>query len=377
MPVTNAPSESSFPPEPQPSRSKKEPNRHSTGTGKHHHSKHRHRSPQKSSTGKHKGRKTKMAKLFKRKDDKGNEGHHHSSSGHRYRHQSPYKGYGRSHSADYNLDSRHRGHRHGRSPDRHHGHHSSPHRRHRSPYRSPYRSPHRHRSPHRSHHHSPYRRRGHSSDPYQRYASPERQNDHNNEKPNGGEGVLTEPPKSPEPSLPPENIFLPEPPALDRLNREVTLPQPSRDARYGEDSLLMKVSSMERAYKGDSLLRDVASYGQRDTTLPRVRTTDSDSAYKKYSSLLRGRSPERTARQDRYPSRGSSPELHYRGRSLGRDVSPVRRYESEDEEDDDYFVADKVREYYSTLKSNTNRPNKPTIPEPKRNYKENPKVLSI
>lgn len=141
---------------------------------------------------------------------------------------------------------------------------------------------------------------------------------------------------------------------------------------------------MERAYRGDSLLRDVASRNQRDpfkeVTLPRVRTPDSDSAYKRYSSLLRGRSPERTEREDRYASRGSSPEPHYRTRSLGRDISPVRSFrrdDSEDEEDDDQFVAAKVREYYSTLKSNAGRSSKPALPEPKKPYKDNPKDLSI
>lgn len=136
---------------------------------------------------------------------------------------------------------------------------------------------------------------------------------------------------------------------------------------------------MDRAYKGDSLLRDLASRGQKDT-LPRVRTPESDSAYKKYSSLLRGRSPERMEKVDRYASRGSSPEPHYRTRSLGRDTFPnqtTRRYESEDEEDDDNFVAAKVQEYYSTLKNDTSRSSKPTLPEPKRTYRDNPKDLSI
>lgn len=143
----------------------------------------------------------------------------------------------------------------------------------------------------------------------------------------------------------------------------------------------MKASSMERAYRGDTLLRDLASGGPRDTyrdiTLPRVRTPDSDSAYKRYSSLLRGRSPER--RDGLLASRGSSPEP-YRTRSLGRDISPVRSYrrdDSEDEEDDDNFVAAKVREYYSTLQNNTSRPSKATVPEPKKTYKGNPKDLSI
>lgn len=171
--------------------------------------------------------------------------------------------------------------------------------------------------------------------------------------------------------------MLREPPALDRLNREATLPSLSREERlYGEDSLLNRASSMERAYRGDSLFRDPF----RDVTLPRVRTPDSDSAYQRYSSLIRGRSPDRLDRDDRYASRGSTPELHYRARSLGRDISPVRNFrrdDSEDEEDDDNFVAAKVREYYSTLKTNTNRTSTSIVPEPKRTYKESPKDLSI
>lgn len=187
---------------------------------------------------------------------------------------------------------------------------------------------------------------------------------------------------SPEPSLPLEDSILREPPALDRLNREATLPTLRREDRlFGEESLLMKASTMERAYRGDSLLKDVASSGSRDNyrdiTLPRVRTPDSDSAYKRYSSLLRGRSPER---REPYASRGSSPEPQYRTRSLGRDISPIRSFrrdDSEDEEDDDNFVAEKVREYYSTLQNNTSRSSKATLPEPKKTYKGNPKDLSI
>lgn len=196
---------------------------------------------------------------------------------------------------------------------------------------------------------------------------------------------MKEPPKTPEPSLPLEDSILREAPALDRLNREATLPPLRREERlFGDDSLLMRASSMERTYRGDSLLRDMATRGQRDnyrdTTLPRVRTPDSDSAYKRYSSLLRGRSPERMERDGHYASRGSSPEPQYRSRSLGRDISPVRSFrrdDSEDEEDDDQFVAAKVKEYYSTLKSNTSRSSKPTFPEPKKTYKDNPRDLSI
>nr|XP_033938646.1 membrane-associated guanylate kinase, WW and PDZ domain-containing protein 1b isoform X4 [Pseudochaenichthys georgianus] len=376
--LTNAPSESSYPPEPpQPSRSKKEPTRPSN---------HRHRSPnKKTSTVKTKGKKSKGNKLLKKKDDKGSDGHrHHSNGKHRSRHRSPDKVHSRSRSAENTLDTRRGGQRSGRSPDRRTGqpsNHRSPHRSpYRSPHRSPHRSPRRHRSPHRSRHHSPTRRQYHSSDPYRRNASPERQR-RVNEKPNGVEAALKEPARTSELSLPFEDSFLRESPAMDRLNREATLPPLRREGRlYGEDSLLRKASSMERIYKGDSLLRDLAaSRSQRDATLPRVRTPDSDSAYKKYSSLLRGRSPERTVRDDgRFASRDSTPEPQYRARSLGRDISPVRSFrrdDSEDEEDDDNFVAAKVREYYSTLKTDSSRSS--ALPEPKKTYKDNPKDLSI
>lgn len=385
LPSVNAPSESSYPPEPhQSSRSKKEPSHNSTSNGKHHHSKHRHRSPnKKTSTGKHKLRKVK-GKGSSKKDERSDGHHHHSSGHHRSRHHSPDRKQ-RSRSAENTLDGRHGAHRHGRSPDRRHGHHSSHHHHHRSPHRSPHRhrSPQRHRSPHRSRHHSPTRRHAHSSDPY-RYASPVRQS-RSRDKPSKDEAVLKEPSNTPEPSLPYEDSFIHEPPALDRPNREATLQSMRKDEHlYGEDSLLMRAHTMESAYKGDSLLRDVASRGQRDafrdTTLSRVRTPDSDSAYKKYSSLLRGRSAERTERDGRYASRDSSPEPHYRARSLGRDISPIRssrRDDSEDEEDDDNFVAAKVREYYSTLKTNARRSSNPMLSEPKKTYKENPKDLSI
>ncbi|XP_024125006.1 membrane-associated guanylate kinase, WW and PDZ domain-containing protein 1b isoform X6 [Oryzias melastigma] len=396
LPPNDASSELSFPPEPQqPSRSK-EPTNRSEGTGKHHRSKHRHHSPTKTSKGKHKRTKSpgkSGPKLNKKKDSKEND-QHHSSGHHRRRHRSPNKGH-RSRSADNNLDTRHRGQRRGRSPERRHGQHSSSNHRnrsprrspnrsprrspYRSPHRSPRRSPHRHRSPYRPRYHSPNRRRYHSSDPY-RNPSPYRQT-RGNEKPNVDEAVLREPIHTPEPSFGFDDTILRETPALDRLNRDSTLQPLGREDRlFGESSLLAKASTMDRAYR----LRDIPSRGQpndyRDPVLPRVRTPDFDSAYQKYSTLLRGRSPALTERDGRYGSRDSTPQPRYRARSLGRDISPVRTFrrdDSEDEEDDDNFVAEQVREYYSTLKTNTTRSSKPSLPEPKKTYKENPKDLSI
>ncbi|XP_077429691.1 membrane-associated guanylate kinase, WW and PDZ domain-containing protein 1b isoform X3 [Vanacampus margaritifer] len=366
----NEPSEQSYNPEPQISyRTRKETTHHSSGTGKHH-SRHRHRSPhKKTGTGKHKRTKSprKINLLKKKKDEK------EKYSGHR-RHRSPDKGYKRSRSAENALDGHHGGRRHGRSPERHHGHHTrhrSPHRSHqRSPRRSPYRSPPRYRSPHRSRHRSPTRRHHRSPEPYRRYGSPQGTRQRGNEKP-AAEVVLKEPSRSPEPSLDFEDSVLREAPALVRLNREA-----GEDRPILNDSLLTRASTMERAFGGDSLLRDIsrnpATY--RNGSLPRVRTPDSDLAYNRYSSLLRGRSPERADRGRNYPSRESTPEP-YRTRSLGRDISPIRsprREDSEDEEDDDNFVASKVREYYSTLKSDNSRSTRPVLPEPKKTYKDNP-----
>lgn len=387
-PPNAVPSDANDPQEPhRPSRSKQEPSRR-TGAGKQHRSRHHHRSPtKKTSTGRRNGV-TSVGKLFQKKDAKGGEGHRDPSGRpHRSRHRSPDKKHGRSRSAENALDGRRGGHHHhGRSPDRRHAHRSSPHRRrhnhhrHRSPRRSPYRSPDRRGSPYRHRHRSPGRH-GRSPDPRRRYASPERY-DRGNDKPSGNEAASKEGTRTPEPSLPLEDSVFREAAVPDRLSREPAFPSLHRDDRlYGDDSLLLRASSMERAYKGESLLRDVVLRNQRDpyrdAALPRVRTPDSDSAYKRYSSLLRGRSPERTERESRYTSRNSTPEPHYRTRSLGRDASPTRRYESEDEEDDDHFVAAKVHEYYSTLRTNATRSPKPTVPEPKTTYRENPKDLSI
>ncbi|KAM9800765.1 membrane-associated guanylate kinase, WW and PDZ domain-containing protein 1b isoform 3-T3 [Syngnathus typhle] len=396
----NEPSEQSYNPEPQSSsRTKKETTHHSSGTGKHR-SRHRRRSPhKKTSTGKHKRTKSpgKINLLKKKKDEKGkSEQRHHSSGHHRSRHRSPDKGYKRSRSAENALDGRHGGHRHGRSPDRHHHRHRSPQRSpyrsprrspyrsprrspYRSPRRSPYRSPPPYKSPQRSRQRSPNRRQGRSADPYRRYGSPQGARQRGNEKPAVVEALPKAPSRFTEPSLSFEDSVLREAPALVRLNRVAGEERP-----FMNDSLLTRASTMERAFGGDSLLRDI-SRNQRDTfengSRPRVRTPDSDLAYNRYSSLLRGRSPERADRdRDRnYPSRESTPEP-YRTRSLGRDISPIRsprRKDSEDEEDDDNFVAAKVSEYYSTLESDNSRSARPLLPEPKKTYKDNPRDLSI
>ncbi|XP_056292698.1 pre-mRNA-splicing factor 38B-like [Pseudoliparis swirei] len=379
-----APSESSRAPEAQ------QPSPRSKKKDKHHHSNHRHRSPnKKTSKGKHKwGKTTTGRKKKKKEEEEEEEGQRQRSGGHRHRHRSPDKAHGRSRSAGNALDDRNARRR---SPDKHRAaRRSSPQRHRSSPHRSPrrHRSPHRHGSPQRArhrHHHSPTRRHAHSSDPYR--ASPERRA-HSNEKPRGGgaDEALRAPRER---SFSLEDSVLREPPALDRLNREDTLPPLRRDARpYAEDSLLLSASSVERGYKGDSLLRDLASRGRRDAAVPRARSPDSDAAFQKYSSLLRGRaSPERAERDARFAGRERerSPAAppQYRARSLGRDISPIgssRGTESEDEEDDDMFVAAKVREYYSTLQSGSSgRPAARAAPppEPRKTYKESPKDLSI
>ncbi|XP_046730508.1 membrane-associated guanylate kinase, WW and PDZ domain-containing protein 1b isoform X3 [Silurus meridionalis] len=130
-----------------------------------------------------------------------------------------------------------------------------------------------------------------------------------------------------------------------------------------------RFSTMERTYNGDSLPRRT----YQDQSLPRIRTPDSGAAFQKYSSLLRGRSPERKSRL----SQSDTPEMtSYRARSLDPDMLPARGSRNmvdPDEEDN----ASSVRNYYSKLKSNYGKVNNP-LPEPKKTaYKESSKDLSI
>ncbi|XP_010880026.4 membrane-associated guanylate kinase, WW and PDZ domain-containing protein 1b isoform X3 [Esox lucius] len=401
-PHDHAPSDTNAPDPHKPSRSKDKKG--------HHHSKHRNRSPEKS---RHRGESKQSNQKGDRSKRSGGDSHgthHQHRSGHHHRrHRSPEKARGRARSADNTLDTRHgnRGRR-GRSPARHHNTHRSPYRStHRSPYRSTNRSPYRstnrspyrstnrspyrstHRSPHRSpqRHQSPYGHRSpthyhrtQSSDPY-RLPSPDRQ------RGRVAERAYREmaPETLRKPLAPVSNSFLedsvlPEPPGLDRLNREATLLREPREVRrYGEDSLLMRASNQEPGYRGDGLLY-AAARSQRGETLPRVRTPESDSAYKMYSSLLRGHSSENMDRELRYVPREQSPDTRYRARSLGRDIALVRSLgepEDEGEEEEEGAAAPRLKEYYSTLKSDASRPYK-APPEPKRKgYKESPKDLSI
>ncbi|XP_035633393.1 membrane-associated guanylate kinase, WW and PDZ domain-containing protein 1-like isoform X6 [Oncorhynchus keta] len=389
LPHNNTPSDINTSDPHKPSRSKDKKG--------HHHSKHRHRSPDRKSKSKggESGETGASSNQSKRKGDKskrsggdnhGTHQHHNNSSGHRHRrHRSPDKGRSRARSAEKTLDSRqsqgHRG-REGRSPDRHHTHRKrSPYRsprRNRSPYghRSPYgnRSPYGHRSPYHSRHHSPTRyHRTQSSDPY-RQPSPYRLRGREPERPNGGMAPVLRKPPGPVPNPYREESVLREPPALDRLNREATLLRESREERlFEEDSLLLRASTLERDYRGDGLL-SAAARGQRGETMPRVHTPESDSAYKRYSSLLRGRSPERVEREARYAPREESPDPRYRVQSLGRNISPVRSFIELEEEG---ATAPRLKESYSTLKSDISRASK-APPEPKRKaYKDSPKDLSI
>lgn len=375
---------------------KKERSRSATNN---HHSKHRqHRSPDKKSKSKSRGKSgtTNFKKKDKKKSSGGNShshshghsrGHHHKSthhhsSSHHKRHRSPDR-HRRTRSAENTLDSRHGGGR-GRSPAKHHSHHrhhSSPQRhrsprRGRSPYRSPYRrsspyrhgSPHRQSSPHFSRYQSPNRYRSRSVDPYADRVA--------NIKPEKEEDVAL---KEPPPPIPPSRSesVLTEAAAMDRLNRGDTLhrdpssllrdPSPfaDRGSGYRGDSHLepgMR-DAIERAYR-----EAVERERDRETqTLPRARTPNSSSAYNRYSSLLRGRSPER---EDRL----ASPSARYRTRSLGRDLSPERSYAYEDEvEEEEYDQPD----YYRVPRPTYDRVSN-TLPEPRsRHYKDNPKDLSI
>uniref|UniRef100_A0A671LX08 Membrane-associated guanylate kinase, WW and PDZ domain-containing protein 1 n=1 Tax=Sinocyclocheilus anshuiensis TaxID=1608454 RepID=A0A671LX08_9TELE len=333
------PSESSYPPDLH--KSSRNDDRRARESGQqehghrsnHRHINHRHRSPEKKSR------------------SKGHNQNHH----HHRRHRSPERR--RARSAENTLDSRY-DRRHGRSPDRRHHRHSSP-RRHSSPQRSPHRSGYRRSSYHRR---SPYR-----SPQRSRYQSPSRRPAASSDKPYNGDFdrgldmTLKEPPA---PKPPSRSESIPHLAAsLDRLDLEDTLPREP-------PSYLDNLSPMERAYRNSTLFRGAS----RDGTFPRVRTPDSDSAFQNYNSLLRGRSPVRSGgRQDGYRRVESPVSNSYRTRSLGRDLSPIRGYRDEEEEE----VESQLSDYYSTLRSSYSRANN-SVPEPRRKaYKESPKDLSI
>uniref|UniRef100_A0A8C8JJ92 Membrane-associated guanylate kinase, WW and PDZ domain-containing protein 1 n=1 Tax=Oncorhynchus tshawytscha TaxID=74940 RepID=A0A8C8JJ92_ONCTS len=328
LPYNNAPSDTNAPVPHKPSRSKNKKG--------HHHSK--HRSPEKKSQGGASGE-TRASKQSKKKVDKSQRSGGDTHGTHHRGHHSPNKGRSRARSAENTLDTRHS-----------QGHHNT--------HRSPYRSTHRNRSPY-----------GHRS-PYHPYRQPslDRQRHREPERPNGEKAPVLRKPPGPVPSPFLDESLLQEPPALDRHNREVTRLRESREEHlFGEDSLLLRASNLERDYREDSLL-SAAACGQRGEILPRVHTPESDSAYKRYSSLLRGRSPERVEREPR------SPDPHHRARSLGRDISPVRSFREPEEEE---AAAPRLKEYYSTLKSNASRASK-ALPEPKRKaHKDGTKDLSI
>ncbi|XP_051529497.1 membrane-associated guanylate kinase, WW and PDZ domain-containing protein 1-like isoform X2 [Myxocyprinus asiaticus] len=350
------PLESSYPPDlHKPSRNKDKRAQEKSGhrehghQSNHRHTNHRQRSPEKKSRSKGHKKDSGTSKPHKRKSDKKrsstDDSHHHhhhhhrQQNGHHRRHRSPERR--RARSAENTLDSRY-GRRHGRSPERHHHSHSSP-RRHSSPYRSPQRS--RYRSP-------PRRSAGSSNKPY------------NGELDRGLDVALKEPPP-PKPPSRSDSIPLGGLPALDRLNREDTLPTLGEPPSYFED-----LSPMERVYRKLTLFRGAS----HNDILPRVRTPDSNSAFRNYNSLLRGRSPVRGGgSQDGYPRDESPVPAPYRTRSLGRDLSPIRAYQDEEEDDGGSQLID----YYSTLRSNYSRANN-NVPEPRRKtYKESPKDLSI
>lgn len=141
------------------------------------------------------------------------------------------------------------------------------------------------------------------------------------------------------------------------------LPQSNPFPRESTD----RFSTLPRTYDGDSLPRRT----YQDQSLPRISTPDS--AFQKYSALLRGRSPERKTRLSQSETPGAA---SYRARSLDPDMLPARGSRNvldSDEEDKE----SSVRNYYSKLKSNYGNVNN-TLPEPRRKaYKENSKDLSI
>ncbi|XP_016352848.1 membrane-associated guanylate kinase, WW and PDZ domain-containing protein 1b isoform X6 [Sinocyclocheilus anshuiensis] len=365
------PSESSYPPDLHKSsrnddrRAQESGQREHGHRSNHHHNNHRHRSPEKKNKSKGHSKDSGASKPHKRKGDKKrsrtDDSHHHhhthnQNHHHHRRHRSPERR--RARSAENTLDSRY-DQRHGRSPDRRHHRHSSP-RRHSSPQRSPHRSGYRRSSPYRrrSPYHSPQR---------SRYQSPSRRPTASSNKPYNGEldrgldVTLKEPPP---PKPPSRSESIPHLAAsLDQLDLEDTLPREP-------PSYVDNLSPMDRAYRDSTLFRGTS----RIDTLPRVGTPDSDSAFQNYNSLLRGRSQVRSGgRQDGYRRDESPVSNSYRTRSLGRDLSPIRGYRDEDEED----VGSQLSEYYSTLRSNYSSANN-NVPEPRRKaYKDSPKDLSI
>uniref|UniRef100_A0A9J8A966 Membrane-associated guanylate kinase, WW and PDZ domain-containing protein 1 n=1 Tax=Cyprinus carpio carpio TaxID=630221 RepID=A0A9J8A966_CYPCA len=364
------PSESSYPPDLHKSsrnddrRARESGQREHGHRSNHRHNNHRHRSPEKKNRSKGHSKDSGTSKPHKRKGDKkrsstddSHHHHHHShNQNHHRRHRSPERR--RARSAENTLDSRY-DQRHGRSPDRRHHRHSSP-RRHSSPQRSPHRSGNRRSSPYRRR--SPYR-----SPQRSRYQSPSRRPTASSNKPYNGEldrgldVTLKEPPPPKPPSRSESIPYLSA--SLDQLDLEDTLPR--KPPSYLDD-----LSPMDRAYRDSTLFRGAS----RGDTLPRVRTPDSDSAFQNYNSLLRGRSPVRSGgRQDGYRRLESPVSNSYRTRSLGRDLSPIRGYRDEEEEE----VGSQLSEYYITLRSNYSRANN-NVPEPRRKaYKDSPKDLSI
>lgn len=160
--------------------------------------------------------------------------------------------------------------------------------------------------------------------------------------------------------------------SYDRVNRNEALRRESYDSLPQSNPFprgsLDRFLTMEPTYNGDSLPRRT----YQDQSLPRIRTPDSDTAFQKYNSLLRGRSPERKSRL----SQLDSPEAaSYRARSLEPllPASGSRNMVDSEEEDKE----SSVRNYYSKLKSNYGKVNN-QLPEPRRKaYKENSKDLSI
>lgn len=168
------------------------------------------------------------------------------------------------------------------------------------------------------------------------------------------------------------DVTLKEPPPPKPPSRSESIPllAASLDRLSLDNTLQREPPSYLESYRDSTLLRGAS----RDGTFPRVRTPNSDSAFRNYNSLLRGRSPVRTGgRQDGYRRDESPVSYSYRTRSLSRDLSPIRGYRDEEEEE----VGSQLSGYYSTLRSNYSRANN-NVPEPRRKaYKESSKDLSI
>ncbi|XP_029103549.1 membrane-associated guanylate kinase, WW and PDZ domain-containing protein 1b isoform X3 [Scleropages formosus] len=345
--------------------------RHHHSSGKHRshgshgsHSHHRHRSPEKKSAHRHRGRRSE------------------ETDGHRGRHHTSDRKHGRTRSADNALDRYER--RREQSPERrHHGHH------HRQHYAQQRGSLDRYKngimSPGRGKVQSPYRHRARSVDQLLD-SSPERPK---NKGPNQMPRVEKEPrvasvsdyeqedyakelavdryrentfPTEPAIDRYRENAF-PREPAIDRY-RENTFPREPAIDRYRENTFPREPAIDRYRENGPSREYPLGERPLAKENQPRARSPDS--TYR-MSNLLREPPLTRTNRDGRLPDNFDS---FYKTQSLPRGATGNGSYLGD-------ISAPRIKDSYSTLRSNASYSSQ-KLPEPKRKpYKESPNDLSI